>query len=149
VAYMAHIGGLLSGAVIAFLLKRLTQVVDEQYLAENEVNQQQTAIYVQVLERMERLDFAEAAELIERLLQEQPEDIELLDRLLTCTRFQPESDAYHRAVDRVLSLTATDATTDGFVRDTYHSYIQRARPKPRLSTSALRTLLPRFIRMQD
>lgn len=148
VAYMAHVGGLLSGALIALLLKKLTQVVDESYLAENEENQQRADLYARMADKMARLDFAEAAVLIEQLLQEQPDDIDLLNRLLTCTRFQPASDAYHRAANRVFSLTAMDSLTDQLVLDTYRSYAQTARPKPRFSAAVVRSLLPRFIRMQ-
>ena len=146
VAYMAHIGGLLSGAVIALLLKRWTSVVDQDYLAENEQSQQQTALYEQMLAKMEQLDFAEAAVLVEQLLETQPSDIDLLRRLVACRRFQPASDAYHQAVQRVLLLPAGDPLPDDFVLETYRSYLQLARPKPRLTAATVRTLVPRFIR---
>lgn len=149
VAYMAHVGGLLSGALIALMLKRLTQVVDERYLAENEENQKRAEQYARMADKMARLDFAEAGVMIEQLLQEQPDDIDLLNRLLICTRFQPASETYHRAANRVFSLSAIDPLTDQLVLDTYRSYAQTARPKPRLSAAVIRSLLPRFIRLQE
>lgn len=149
VAYMAHVGGLLSGAVLALLLKRLPRVVDETYLAENDQADARQVRFAQAVADMERFDFAKAVPVLEELLHEQPDDHALLTRLLTCTRFQPAGEAYHRTAQRILVLTATDPETDRLVLETYRDYLQRAKPKSRLSADCVRRLLPRFVRLQE
>lgn len=149
VAYMAHVGGLLSGAVIALLLKLLPRAVDEEYLAANDASSLHSKRLEEVAVHMEQLDFAKAVPLLEQLLQDYPDDRELLTRLLTCTGFAPAGDAYHNAVHRVLSLSGSDNETDRFVVDTYRDYLARAKPKTRMTASLVRKLMPRLVRLRQ
>lgn len=149
VAYMAHVGGLLSGAAVALLLKLLPRAVDEEYLAENDTSGVRAKRVEEVVAHMERLDFAKAVPLLEQLLQDHPNDRDLLTRLLTCTGFAPADDAYHNAVHRVLSLTASDSDTDHFVIDTYRDYLARAKPKTRMTVQLVRKLMPRLVRLRQ
>lgn len=147
VAYLAHVGGLLSGALIALLLRRLPQQVDEAYLAAQDIEQQRRQRDQQVLEHMERLDFAKAVPLLEQQLQQTPADAQLLQQLLTCTHFQPASAAYHSAAHRVFTLPLAAQEQDEFVLQSYLSYLRHAQPKPRLPASVIRALMPRLLRL--
>jgi membrane associated rhomboid family serine protease len=144
--YFAHIGGLLTGALIAAIIKYKTPLVNEDYLAENDVAAERRRRLEQAEGHITALEFEKATPILRELVVERPEDAQLLVRLYETAKYRPEGADYHWAARRILSLREGDAATGEWVRETYTDYLARAKPRALLDTDLVATLARRFLR---
>ncbi len=149
VNYLAHIGGLISGAAMALILKFGTSLVNTEYLDQPEQAPpvDPRLLRAQIEERA--LDFAKAAELYARMLAENPEDRALIWKLHDSARHQPDSPVYHQAAQRIFTLRDFDEATNKAVLESYINYTRSARPKPRLDKASIESLSRRFLSMGE
>lgn len=144
VAYMAHVGGLLTGAVAAAVLLRIPGLVDRDYLAQNDRKTALAAQRATVEAHMERLDFDKALPLLKQLLVEQPQDQGLLKAAVTCARFTPAGEDYHQLAQEVFQLPQGQVEQERWVLETYRGYVSHAKPRARLPAPTVRALAGRF-----
>jgi len=144
IAYLAHAGGLTTGALLALALQRLPGMVDTGYLDENDRATAERQTRDLSAAHMAKLDYQKAVPLLRELLKDKPADPALLRQLFACVRFRPDSEDYHQTAHQVFRLPVGDAETERLVREVYGDYVGRARPKARWSAAAVTTLAARF-----
>ena len=145
VNYLAHIGGLLSGALIAFvLLKFRTKIINHDYLNERAKEETFSSLLEQANSYIHDLQFDDAVPIFAQLVAEKPDNREVLYGYYKTSKLNVNSDHHHRAANAILSLTATDAATNLLVTDTFNDYFSTA--KVNLTISLINNLIKRFIK---
>jgi membrane associated rhomboid family serine protease len=151
VAYSAHFGGLLMGALLAWPLRkraaaRLTQVAEEEAAANGGTGN----AYLQRAQRqMAAMSYEEARKSYALAAQGANGDEALLQECLNVTALAPASEAYHAVVAQILRLPGYKGDTHTFVLDSFRTYIQKAQPMPRIRVSTLVMLSERFMRQRN
>lgn len=141
---IAHIGGLLGGALVGALVRRYSPTVDHAYLDAEETRERRKREYARGLDHMAGMDLAAARSIFERLHAEVPRDRNILVQLYNITKFDPASEDYHRMAHRILALPGSDAATMKLVHDVYREYVRIARPGFRFQSEQLAELGIRF-----
>ena len=144
VAYMAHAGGLVTGALLLAWHKRRhpdTKVVVNEAPPEpgKEELAQAEALLKQLRTDEARTAFARAAAL-------RPNDRRALSQYFNLARLKPASADFHRAAALIFALTDNDGVTAALVHETYASYTKAAKPSPQLAPADLARLALRFAR---
>jgi len=147
VAYTAHMGGILAGALLMVPFRFMDGGMGERV---EDASPSEAAID-DVLHRgaqaLGRLDVEDAARDYEQVLSWRPGDKRALKGLYQSHRLRPASDAYHDVAHRIMGLEGAGASE--LVRETYHDYRQTARPKPRLPAEVLAALARRFLKERE
>ena len=149
VAYAAHIGGIVTGAVAGAAVRFGTNAVDEAALDERAEREAFEARLAEANERLDAMEPERARPLFERMAREYPDRVEVLDGLFRACRYAPASEAYHDAVQRILALQTGDgaepAATE-LVLTAYRDYRSRAKPRPRLDAATVARMIELLLR---
>ncbi|HEU5284356.1 MAG TPA: hypothetical protein VFU53_11115 [Burkholderiales bacterium] len=135
IAYIAHIGGLLTGAGLIGLLRPAGVARLENFLARETRQETDRQQFDQAVALAEGWKLEEAAAILERLTARRPDDYELLVEAYKVARRIPDNPAYHCITGRVLVPPAGNRAALDTVAETFREYIETARPRPRLSVS--------------
>lgn len=127
VAYAAHLGGLLGGSAIAFIMRRIPTLLDLEGFEGAQDDPVQPMIE-KALEHMGRLEFAEARQLLVEADALQPEDGIILKHLFTIDRQQPQSQRFHQTSKKLLNTLCKNPETYTEAFKIYREYIHVARP---------------------
>lgn len=152
VAYGAHFGGLLMGALLAWpFRKRAHQRMEEVAEAQAEEPGETPAKLALVRARrlMTAQNYTTARSVYAQAAEQAGEDEEALRECLNVTALAPASDEYHRTVAPILRLTSQNAATHAFVLETFRDYVKKAQPIPRVRVSTLVILCERFTRQRN
>jgi len=141
---IAHIGGLLGGALIGYLAKRYSPTVNHDYIDEQARREQRQRDYQRGLDHMAAMELDEAKAVFERLGADHPNDRNVLLQLYNIAKINPASEDYHALARRIFNLTGQDVATLKLINDTYNEYIRKAKPGPRFNPDQLMTLAIRF-----
>ncbi len=141
---MAHIGGLLGGALIALVAKRYSPTVNHAYIDETDRQQRQQDMYKKGMQHLGAMELDAASAAFGQLHTQYPQDRAPLIQLYHIARLDPGGTAYHARAHELMTLSGTDADTLNLVHTTYHEYTQQARPTPRFQSELLMTLAIRF-----
>ncbi|PCJ31701.1 MAG: hypothetical protein COA90_05380 [Gammaproteobacteria bacterium] len=141
--YMAHIGGLISGAGIAFLLNKSKAGINNEFLNENSDEEQFSHTLNQANAHIRELNHNKAVPLLAKLLQQQPENREILYKYYKTSKLNPGSEAHHQAAIAILSMPEADTATNQTIIDTFAEYSKT--PKARLTVSLLNNIMKRCI----
>ena len=136
IAYIAHIGGLLTGAGLIGLLRLAGVVRLENFLARETGEETDRREFDQAMALAEGWKLAEAAAILERLTARRPDDYELLVEAYKVARRIPDNPAYHSIAGRVLALPAGNRAVLETVAETFREYIEIARPRLSVSRAA-------------
>ena len=149
VNYLAHIGGFLSGAVLAAGAKQFLPSYDMSFYEEK--NQENTfkATLAEAESLCQQMKYREALPLLKKLELEQADQPAVLYRLQQCSRMKSDSKDYHDYSRKVFLLHGQDETIHKNVREAYRHYIKNARPSPRLNQHIILVLVKRFILHRD
>ncbi len=131
VAYLAHLGGLLSGALIGFVNKKYLGFYREDAI-ESEPEDEISPLLEKALAHMSRLEMEEGAGLLHEALDKDPENISVLKPLFDIYKTKPEDAQFHDLAKRFLLLLSKDRTRDTMTIDVYNEYARYTK-KPRLS----------------
>jgi len=106
VAYSAHVAGLATGALLAWLMRainarQIDQVLDSEFAGERKA-EQHSALLRQAQEAAARLDTRRAARLYRDLVELHPDNVEYLAAYFNVSLLSRESEALHDALLRVL-----------------------------------------------
>jgi membrane associated rhomboid family serine protease len=135
IAYIAHIGGLLTGAGLIGLLRLAGVARLENFLARETGEETDRQQFDQAMALAEGWKLEEASAILERLTARRPDDYELLVEAYKVARRIPDNPAYHSIAGRVLALPAGNRAVLETVAETFREYLEIARPRPRLSAS--------------
>ncbi len=131
VAYLAHIGGLLSGALLGFINKKYLGFYKEDAI-EVEPEDEILPLLEKALAHMGRLEMEEGAKLLNEILNKDPENISALKPLFDIYKTQPDDAQFHDLTKRFLLLLSKDSARDKMTIDVYNEYV-RSVTKTRLS----------------
>jgi membrane associated rhomboid family serine protease len=131
VAYLAHIGGLISGAAMGFINLKYLGAYHAEALAPEPVDEV-SPLVEQALAHVAKLEMAPAADLLEQALAKEPDNIDVLSHLFNIRKNEPQTPAFHTMAVRLLTCLSQDPKNHGKAIEVYRDYRKVAR-RPRLS----------------
>lgn len=143
--YMAHLGGLLTGATLMALhLRRKPRAV---LAGRHSAPDDGFDAHVANARRLgQALDMEGALRAWRAAAQLRPADTEVLRAWFAAARYAPASEDFHRAARRIFRLPARDAATLAWQHDSYRIYLDLARPGARIAPEDMARLVRRFTR---
>ncbi len=153
VDYMAHLGGLTTGALLMgglLLVKKLDAPANLMPAAESLSDEQaaeRTA--VEKAQRLtDELDFAAASQAWRRVARLRPEDGEVWSSWFSVAQHFPASEEFHAAAKGLLNRPAADPAAWRALHANYLTYLKLARPGARLSSGTMIHLIGVFVKLQ-
>lgn len=137
VNYYAHIGGLCSGAVSAFVAKSFLRNTNDDYMDQNDKEDALKQRQEQGLNLLAQLKFSEAAKIFAVLAAEHPNNRDILVQWYNAAKHQPAGQDFHGSANRILTLGDKNQATYKLIQATYNEYMKLAQPKPRLTSDLL------------
>lgn len=134
VAYVAHIGGLLSGALIGYLDLKFFKLHDNNMFKE-EPEDKISPLIEKALQCMGKLDLEEGRNLLEEVLVIDPENKDALMHLFNIEKLNPENPSFHLSARRLLqnySLSREDYKKAYEIYNEYAGLTQRPRLTPEI-----------------
>jgi len=144
VAYMAHFGGLLGGAVMGTLYRRVRPAQIEEHHEAAESKELDKDAFQRGMNYLGAMEFKKALAAFKALQEKHPEDINLARLIYRAAKADPASEDYHRAALKLLALPGADAATSGQVHALFREYMSCAQPFPKLGHDLSARLAKRF-----
>lgn len=144
VNYLAHIGGLLSGALIAWLAKRYLHLSNTDYLDAGEKDREYKVKYQQATQALAKLDVEKSKQLFSELAEDYPNNIDILVQYYNVAKFNPGSENIHTAASAVFNLPGSDKQTVKILHDIFIDYVEMVQPNIRLKPDQMMSLALRF-----
>ncbi|MGR8934549.1 MAG: rhomboid family intramembrane serine protease [Gammaproteobacteria bacterium] len=145
VAFMAHVGGLLSGGLLALVLQRfLSASIDTEYLDAGQREADKMQRYNQALRALGELNIPKAAKLFQALHAEYPQDRDIFWQLYKTLKHDPGSAEFQRILGEVLSLNDNDVHTLKRISEAFGYYVKAPPGKIPLDAPRLYNLAMRF-----
>ena len=148
IAYMAHLGGLLTGAALmaaAMHLRKSRPVALPAAAAPDPFDLHSAAARKLAAE----MKFDAACAEWRAAVQHRPDDAAALRAWFNLARLQPAGDDFHRATRHIFRLQALDPATLELQHASYRIYLDQAKPGARLSPGDMARLARRFTRAQQ
>jgi membrane associated rhomboid family serine protease len=127
VAYVAHLGGLVGGAALAFVLNQIPRLLDQEGFEGIEDDPVQPMVE-KALDHMGRLEFSEARELLSSADALQPDNAAILGHLFTIDRQNPETKEFHNTSQKLLDCLCHRPDGHEKAYEVYRQYIETAKP---------------------
>lgn len=143
--YLAHIGGLISGALIGLAFKLRPASINTGYLDAPERAAQYEEKLRQAEAYLNELEFGRAKPILKMLHRTHPHDRRVLYQLYQACRAEPTGEDYHEVCLEILNLTERDPATERLIADVAEEYLTRAKPKPRLTPVQIEPLAMRLL----
>ena len=149
VAYMAHFGGIVSGALCGFLLARFMTIPVDEMLAELEVDEQThlkpwQAEFDMAMGHVEKLQFEKAGTIFAKLHGKYPDESEPLQEWYKVERNLPAGQNFHTAARKIMLLKPNGRSAAKQVHTVYDEYLKLAKPKPRMDRELVMRLASTF-----
>ena len=109
VAYVGHIGGLVSGAILGLVNLKMIGAYDANALAP-EPEDDISPMIETALDHFSRLEMEEGCRLLEEVLKKDPSHEAALTHLFNALKLTPENDRFHHISRRLLNRLTQDAT---------------------------------------
>lgn len=148
VNFLAHLGGLVSGATLATIIKlflKLSMAYEDKVVNREKSNKlldKANALH-------EKQDFHGALPLYQKLLEKEEGSREVLQQYYECCRTLPDSDEFHGVAHKLMLMRDTDMQTDQLVTRIFNDYLKTAKPAPRLNEQLVCSLAHRFVRQRS
>lgn len=124
IGFDAHAGGIVSGALLAWGVRKLgwerREFLDEDEKADQALSQQQSL--QQALEHLGRLEVLQARKLLEPLDRDGPPSLDVRIALYRCERYAKQVEPLRRALQRLLELPLPDAATARKIKGVIDDY---------------------------
>ncbi|QOF79940.1 rhomboid family protein [Variovorax sp. 38R] len=151
VGYMAHLGGLLTGAALmagAMWLGRVKtpETVKSEMVTDDHRFNQHVAAARKLSAAMK---FEPACAEWRAAAALRPGDTDTLRAWFNTARLQPASDDFHQAARRIFRLPATDEDTLALQHSSFTTYLDQAKPGVRLKPDDMARLARRFARIRQ
>jgi membrane associated rhomboid family serine protease len=131
VAYMAHIGGLISGSLIGFFNLKVLKSFNAEVI-EPEPEDEISPIIETALQHIRQLDMETGGKYLEQALEKDPEHIGAMTHLFNVRKTDPQDPRFHEITKKLLGRLTIDTAqykTAGKIFDEYTQLTKR----PRLS----------------
>lgn len=143
VAYLAHVGGLLSGALLGFVNKRYFGFYKAEAL-EPETEDKISPLLEKALEHIRQLEMEKGADLLDEVLKIDPDHIAALKHLFDIKKIKSDEDMqFDTLTQRLLLLLTEDGSKHDMIVEVYGDYIKHAR-QPKLSAEIYLRLISIF-----
>lgn len=151
VGYMAHLGGLLTGAALmagAMWLGRVKapETVKSEMATDDDRFEQHVAAARKLSAAMK---FEPACAEWRAAAALRPGDTDTLRAWFNTARLQPAGEDFHQAARRIFRLPATDPDTLALQHASYTTYLDQAKPGARLKADDMARLARRFTRVRQ
>ncbi len=154
IAYGAHIGGLLTGGLLAWMFRKraVAQLLPEGGGERSTENRQAAAqasarrYLADARRAMRNNAFDQARRAYAKAAIETGGDLADCRECFNVLKLSPGSEEFHRAARAFLRLRADDRETARFVLDVFRDYVALAKPRPDLDAELLARLGERFRR---
>ncbi len=145
VAYLAHIGGFVTGGIIALVLTyAFKNKIDIDYLNASTNEESKTQRYQQASSFLGELKIPKAISLLTELHHEYPEDREILSQLFKASSYQPDSPEFHKLITKIISQNDKDPKSIKLINSAFQYYLKAENGKIKLSANSLFKLIVRF-----
>lgn len=141
---LAHLGGYITGALVAFVTKHTKVKINEEYMDKNIKREEFDSAYADGQQLLAAMKFDKARMIFSRLYKQYPENNVLLKHLFDIEKAQPASEPYHRYAGLLLALPMKDAQTVKLQNEVFRDYVTRAKPGPKLNPDILLSLAMKF-----
>ena len=131
VAYVAHLGGLIGGAILAFTHSKFPGEHSEDIFAEEKVDEA-SPLLEKALDLMGKLDFQRARKHLEEIVAKEPGHVIALKHLFNIDKQEADSDNFHKTASQLLLSLSHNPSSHGIAFDTYLEY-EKIAPRPSLS----------------
>ena len=131
VAYVAHIGGLVGGAVFGFICMKLALGFDDDVIKEAPVDEIAPLIE-KALKHIAELDLQTGRLVLQEALAKDSENIDALTHLFHVDKLDPESDKFHETAKKLIFQLSRSYHTYEKAHHIYQEYIRHTR-NPRLT----------------
>ncbi|HEY0200095.1 MAG TPA: rhomboid family intramembrane serine protease [Burkholderiaceae bacterium] len=152
IAYMAHLGGLLTGALLmagAMRLRRVQAPVTAAETPEAQEARQFQAMAATARQLGSAMQFDRASSAWAAAAKLRPTDAATLRAWFNIAKLRPEGDDFHRCARLIFALPGHDDDTLRLQHDSYQSYLDLARPAVRLRPDDMARLVGRFTRIRE
>ncbi len=148
IAYMAHLGGLLTGALLmaAAMRWRRLQLPEAPAQAAPDAFTQHVAAARRLAGEMK---FEAACAEWRAAAQLRPDDADTLRAWFNTAKLWPAGEDFHRAAHRIFRLKPQDPATLALQHASYQTYLDHAKPGARLKPDDMARLARRFTRAQQ
>ncbi len=143
VAYVAHLGGLLSGGLLGLVIVTLLRRVNETIFDEAPQDRV-SGLLEKAYALMAELEPAKARPLANEVLTIDPNNRPALLLLYTIDKLNSESHQFHDTASRLLRNLSNDGQAHNLLYDTYKEYCSIAKP-PRFKPELLFTIASVFV----
>jgi membrane associated rhomboid family serine protease len=144
IAYMAHFGGLLCGAIMGALYRWQRPAMIESHHEEAENKEMDGKAFQRGMDFLGAMEFHKALGVFKTLQEKHPHDLKLARLIYRAAKSDPSSEDYHRAALRLLALPEMDAATSHQAHSIFNEYLDCAKPAPRLGHDLIAKLAQRF-----
>jgi hypothetical protein len=142
IAYVGHLGGLISGALVAFVSRTVFKNIDRSAI--EEPKDEVTPLLEEALKHLEKLELDKARALLVKASQKSPQDTAILIRIFHIDQHEANSPLFHDTAQRLLSLLCGDPAKHKQLLDIYQQY-SRLSSEPRLPLALYGRLCSVFI----
>ncbi len=137
VAYLAHIGGLGSGALMGLIRRKVRGEDPDEVLEQGKgPGEKAASLLDEAMKRVEKLDTKGARALLDQVLEIDPNSRTALTQIYHLDKIDPGSDKFHDSARRLLAHLADDRQAHRETLTVYRDYIQKAHG-PKLPSSLL------------
>lgn len=144
VNYYAHIGGMCSGALFAFVMKHYLGKVNIDYLDQEEKDEQKKDEFETAMNYLANMQVGKALTILRPLATKHPDNKEYLLHWYKAAKLQPASEDFHIAARQVMMLKDKNPETYQLIHNTYQEYIKLAQPKARMNAQLCLHLILTF-----
>lgn len=144
IAYMAHFGGLVGGAVMGTVFRVLRPARIEEHHEVAESQEMDKDAFQRGMHHLGAMEFKKALVIFKTLQEKHPDDMNLARLVYRAAKAEPASEDYHRAAQRLLAVPAMDEATSGQVHTLFREYMSNAQPVPKLGHDLSARLAKRF-----
>lgn len=144
IAYMAHFGGLLSGALMGVLYRWQRPTLIESHHREAESKEMDGKAFQRGMDFLGEMEFGKALGVFKELQEHHPDDTNLTRLIFRAAKANPASEDFHLAALKLLSSAEMDAATSNSTHTIFQEYLNSAKPAPRLGQDLMARLAKRF-----
>lgn len=141
---LAHLGGYITGALIAYVTKLSKVKIDKEYMDENVNREKFETAYAEGQQLLAAMKFDKAKIVFKKLYEQYPDNNVVLKHLFDIEKTTPDSNQYHRYAGLLLGLSMKDIQTIKLQNEVFRDYISRAKPGPRINPDVLLGLAMKF-----
>jgi len=131
VAYVAHIGGLIGGALFGIVCLKFALGFNDEVIADTPADEISPLIE-KALTHIAELDLEAGRQLLEKVLAKEPDNIAALTHLFNVYKLDPADDKFHQVTQKLIFELTRSYNTYEKAHQIYSEYIRHA-GHPRLS----------------